>query len=383
VEVQAPLAAVALGYNALMMRQTTRKKEKKKPAVRLDLLWKELLESFFYAALEIFYPSLYEAVDREKNPVFLNKELRIPGARRGQRILDLLVDVPLKTGSMTCVLLHVEQQGEIRDEPFHVRMFKYACLIVLRLGRPFTALAIRTTPMEKSEELRYEFQCFESWMAYGYRTVFLDKLDEEQLLAMTHNPLSVAVVAAMRLRKAGKNEEKRFEYGREMLRLLKSRGYSLDVRHQVVQFIAGLVNLSAKELLEEFEKEMDNVLEEMESMTVKVPAMEKYLKKKSYEWGKKDGKLEGILEGKLEGKLEGILEGKLEGILEGKLEGKLEGILEGKLEGKLEGILEGILEGKKETARTMLADRMTPDLVSKFTGLSIEEVRALREQNET
>jgi hypothetical protein len=159
-------------------------------------------------------------------------------------------------------------------------------------------------------------------MAYGYRTVFLDKLDEEELLAMAHNPLSVAVVAAMRLRKAGKNEAKRFEYGREMLRLLKSRGYPWDVRHQVVLFITGLVNLSVGELLEEFEKEMDNVLEEMESMSIKVPLMEKVLKKKSYELG--------------------------------------------------------ILEGQKKTARAMLADSMTPDLISKFTGLSVEEVEALR-----
>jgi hypothetical protein len=43
--------------------------KKKKRTIRADLLWKELLESFLYFALEIFYPSLYEALDYEWPPV--------------------------------------------------------------------------------------------------------------------------------------------------------------------------------------------------------------------------------------------------------------------------------------------------------------------------
>ncbi|MDR1377612.1 MAG: hypothetical protein LBJ36_00965 [Synergistaceae bacterium] len=315
-----------------MMRQKTLR-EKKKPVIRFDLLWKELLESFFYAALEVFYPTLYQACDHSQKPVFLNKELRIPGVRRGQKILDLLVDVPLKTGKKICVLLHVELQGEIRGETFHVRMYKYSCLIVLRMGRPFTALAIRTTPKGKSEELRYESQCFESRNTYDYRTVFIDQMDEEHLLKMTDNPIALAVLAASRMLKAGKSEKRRFEYAREMLRLLKSRGYSLEVRHKVSQFIEGVSSLSAKKLLEDFEKEIDEVFEEVKSMPIKTPIVEKVLKRKSYEWG----------------------------------------VVEGKLEGRL--------ESKKETALSMLAEGMIPDLISKITGLTVREIQNLRSQN--
>ena len=66
-------------------------------------MWKELLEGFLYQSLEIFHPELYKAADTARNPVFLNKELRIPGTRKGQRILDLLVDVPLLNGSTACL----------------------------------------------------------------------------------------------------------------------------------------------------------------------------------------------------------------------------------------------------------------------------------------
>jgi predicted transposase YdaD len=324
------------------MRQKTTegKKVKKKPAVRFDRLWKDLLESFFYAALEVFYPALYQVADRDRKPIFLDKELRIPGARKGQKILDLLVEVPLKTGGSAGVLLHVELQGEIRGEPFQVRMYKYSCLIVLRMGRPFIALAIRTTPKKKSEELRYEFQYFESKISYDYRTVFIDQMGEDRLLAMTDNPLAVAVVVASRMLKAGKSEVRRFEYGREMVRLLKTRGYPLEVRHKVGQFIEGVADLRAERLLEEFEKEIADLFGEVASMPLKTPIMEKVLKRKSYEWGRTEGILEGILEGETRGKL----------------------------------------EGKRETARSMLADGMAPDLIAKFTGLSVREVQDLRAQ---
>ena len=148
--------------------------------VRADLLWKELLESFLYFALEIFYPRLYEVVDLSKPPSFLNKELRVPGlhkANKEQRILDLLSDLPLKAGNVVRLLLHVEVEGErgarIRTkEPFYVRMCNYACAITLTQKRPFASLAIRTTPRGRSERLFYEMDCLGTRLLFEYPTVF-------------------------------------------------------------------------------------------------------------------------------------------------------------------------------------------------------------------
>jgi predicted transposase/invertase (TIGR01784 family) len=44
-----------------------------------------------------------------------------------------------------------------------------------------------------------------------------------------------------------------------------------------------------------------------------------------------------------------------------------------------EGKQEGELEGTVKVARSMLADGMAPDLISKFTGLTVEEIKALRQ----
>ena len=45
------------------------------------------------------------------------------------------------------------------------------------------------------------------------------------------------------------------------------------------------------------------------------------------------------------------------------------------------GKIEGKIEGKMETAILMLADDMPLDRISKFTGLSLQEIEALRWHN--
>ena len=62
-------------------------------------------------------------------------------------------------------------------------------------------------------------------------------------------------------------------------------------------------------------------------------------------------------------------------------EGKLEGIKEGKLEGKLEGIKEGKEEKSREIAKRALNENMSLEIISRLTGLSIEELEELKEED--
>jgi predicted transposase/invertase (TIGR01784 family) len=48
---------------------------------------------------------------------------------------------------------------------------------------------------------------------------------------------------------------------------------------------------------------------------------------------------------------------------------------------KKSGKLEGRLDTQLETARSMLNDAMAPELIAKFTGLSVEQVEALRKES--
>ena len=54
------------------------------------------------------------------------------------------------------------------------------------------------------------------------------------------------------------------------------------------------------------------------------------------------------------------------------------GLEEGRAEGIMEGIEKGREEGRIEAARNMLADEISIDLVAKYTGLSIEQIKELK-----
>jgi predicted transposase/invertase (TIGR01784 family) len=57
-------------------------------------------------------------------------------------------------------------------------------------------------------------------------------------------------------------------------------------------------------------------------------------------------------------------------------------LLEGKAEGKAEGIAEGeakgLVKATQQIAMNMLSDNVTPDLVAKFTGLTVKQVQKLQ-----
>jgi hypothetical protein len=281
--------------------------EKKKPVVRADLLWKELLESFLYPALEIFYPELYAAADLDKPPVPLNKELRVPGlhkANKEEKILDLLMDVPLKTGELLRILLFVEVQGGGSKAPFHIRMHDYACVITLTQKRPFAALAIRTTPKGKEEQLTYEMNCFGTRNTFTYPTVFVNEMDEEALLAKKDNPVALATVCVIRMLKAKKDERKRYQYAKELLKLMKGAGYSVETSIRLMQFIEGMTGLSTAKLKSalgnDLEQEITEMLGEAKNMTtVQTPILRKVLKKVAQDIFKAEGRTEGETERKI------------------------------------------------------------------------------------
>ena len=50
---------------------------------------------------------------------------------------------------------------------------------------------------------------------------------------------------------------------------------------------------------------------------------------------------------------------------------------EGWKDGEVHGFKQGTLSGKQEAARNMLADKLPPEKIAQYTGLSGEDIRAL------
>ena len=86
-------------------------------ARRDDLLWKDLLSRFFVPMLHSLLPELARDIDNKRDVVFLDKELRRlarftrrpeGGEPDENRFVDLLADVPLRSGENAWILLHAE-----------------------------------------------------------------------------------------------------------------------------------------------------------------------------------------------------------------------------------------------------------------------------------
>lgn len=66
-----------------------------------------------------------------------------------------------------------------------------------------------------------------------------------------------------------------------------------------------------------------------------------------------------------------------EGLYDGRMEGLAEGLAEGRAEGRAEGLAEGEEKSRREIAKEMLQQNFQPDVISKCTGLSIDEIKTL------
>ena len=301
-----------------------------------DNLWKDIVQRFFYQMLERAIPALYTDADREKEPKFLDKELRkiayaLPG---GAHVADFLVEVPLKSGESEWVLLHIEVQGGGGRSSLPFRMFHYKSLIFAMYKRESAALALITDKRPRGEPESYKSSLYNTVTTYEYNRLSVPDLDEAELLK-TDNPFDLALCAAQRALKSKKDERQKHRYLKELLGLLGDRGWSRDDKHRLLLFIEHVINLKDHELKLDVVKYEEELEREGKIMYISL-AEQVYAK----EWDRK-------------------------------LEQKY------KQEGKQEGITIGELKMAKKTAYGMKAMGLPLDTIVKITGLSEDEIKRL------
>ena len=112
-----------------------------------DSPWKTVLERFFPAFLECYFPAAHTGIDWMQGYTLLDKELQkvVRDARLGRRWADALVRVTGRDGVEDSVLVHVEVQGE-RQADFAQRMFVYNYRLYDRYAKPVVSLAVLGEP---------------------------------------------------------------------------------------------------------------------------------------------------------------------------------------------------------------------------------------------
>lgn len=310
------------------------KKQVKKKAVRAkrrkyDSAWKEVIEKLFEQFLEFFFPKLHTAIDFNKKIEFLDTGMRPinPFSDMGDRAADVLVKVHLKDGTYSYFFLfiHFEVQGQPVAH-FMKKMYIYNYRIFdkrIKADVPVISAAIFTDDNEnyRPDEYAVNLGGFELRMKIPIVKIIDFKLKKELIekLETSTNPMALVVKAQLKSLEVNKADDNtKLNVARELIRECYKQGYSKKAVHTLVKFIEWVIRLS-KALEKRLKKEIKKIEEEF-----KMPYLASWERSAQKE-GKKEGKK----------------------------------------------------EEKIETAKRMLMDDISIDMVIKYTGLTEKEVKAL------
>lgn len=309
-----------------------------------DQLWKDVITELFEEFLLFFAPALYENIDFNTPPEFLEQELHtiIPESSSKKRYADKLVKLRLKNGKEQWIFVHVEVQGD-HDKHFPKRMFQYFYRVLDLYDHQIYALAIFTTNISKDKLNSYHYDFFGTKLNYHYNTYRIASQSESSLLE-SHNPFALAVLACFYLLQSKKDLELKYHYKRKLIKILlqdkmKVKEMKREYIEKLFVFIDHLIRLpkdGEQKLIEEIRPLIEG--ESSMGLSLDNTSIAKFYRN----------------------------------------EGKEEGIAEGLAKGKAEGLTLGQKQKAIEIAIKLIQKGFTIEEVAEDTGLSVEEVKQIK-----
>lgn len=193
------------------------------------------LAELFQEFIEFFAPSLSEQIDFTKKADFLQQELyQQIIQKKGKNYADLIVKVFLKNGEEKFILVHIEVQA-IGGEAFAERMFRYFYRIYDKFNVEVYAIALLTDATYQSHNEKFNYSFHGTELTYRYNTYKFHGKDPEKL-KQSSNPFALAVTAGIYASKSKNNEEKRYKFKEELIKLILQK-YS----HRDEKFLTALI----------------------------------------------------------------------------------------------------------------------------------------------
>ena len=206
-----------------------------------DHLFKEVLQDFFEEFLMLFFPSIYEEIDFA-HLKFLDKELFNDTQRRKRKEVDMVVETKLK-GEDSLILVHVEQQAQYEDN-FNERMFLYfSRLLEEHPSTRIIPIALFSYDDKNRQELTtYEMNFpFLDVVKFNYLTIELKKLNWRNFIRQD-NPVAGALMSKM-----GYTEDEKIDVKKEFLRMLVRLELDPARNHELTTFFETYLKLSDEE----------------------------------------------------------------------------------------------------------------------------------------
>src|SRR5690625_3312590 len=224
-----------------------------------DLLFKQLIQTFFEEFMEAFFPELHQEIDF-KSIKYLSEEMFTDVYDGDKRVLDIVVEVKWKKTDAV-IVVHVEPQS-YQQKDFNKRMFSYFSMLYRKLEKPIIPIAVFSyEEFWDEDEFRITIDDLDV-LKFQYLTLHLRKTNWRDFIRK-ENPVSAALLSKM-----GYHKRERVKVKIEFFRILTKLKIDLEKRDILVDFFQTYLRLNEQEeaiLVEEVRK-----LEDAEE-TLKIP----------------------------------------------------------------------------------------------------------------
>ncbi|GGC38571.1 hypothetical protein GCM10011386_33370 [Parapedobacter defluvii] len=265
------------------------------PRKKNDIVTKAAFMEWFIDLLRFLYPNADEIFDLGRGATAMEKELLeiMPDRERigGTLLADMLMKVYLQDGTEQWLLIHVELEGQSKDN-FAKRLWRYYVRLTDRYPVPIIPVAIFTGGPKQKRPTEYHFAMLGSEVIFRFRSYHVFEHTEKELLA-NPNPMALVILACQA-------EAQEAKLGAWRLNEIKKRIVEELVKRDItdtgqimrfIRFLNNLIYLKDKELNLNFVKTVERLTKGAITMNI-METLDAVVRE--------EGKIEGKIEGKTE-----------------------------------------------------------------------------------
>ncbi len=210
-----------------------------------DSPWKEALDVFFEAFLNLFFPAAHADIDWSRGCESLDKELRqvVRDAEIGRRFVDKLVKVWLRNGDEQWILIHVEVQTS-EDPKFAWRMYVYNYRLFDLYNREVASFAVLGDDNPRWRPDRFGYNRWGVKAGIEFPIVkLLDYADRRRELNVSENPFATVILAHLDTLETRNDQHDRKERKFLLFTQLQKRGWGEKRIRQLLRLIDWMMDL--------------------------------------------------------------------------------------------------------------------------------------------
>jgi hypothetical protein len=159
-----------------------------------DRLFKELLTTFFWEFIELFFPEITAYLERD-TITFLDKEVFTDVTAGEKYETDIVVKAKFR-GQESFFLVHLEHQAYYQ-EAFDLRMYRYFARLYEKYGLPVYPIALFSYDRPKRAEPDFHQVAFPNKviLQFNYDVIQLNRLNWREYLQQ-QNPVASALMVS-------------------------------------------------------------------------------------------------------------------------------------------------------------------------------------------